>query len=178
VILPWLAPIIIGIAAMALFIALGTAGVRRVLRWRLPAFKEASLAQVASAMAMMLKSGTTLNDALALMQQLEKGTPAEAEFARWRQRLAAGQGKFSEIAGDGKIFPPLFIWTVSQSSEDLGAGFQRASEMYQARAAYRTDVLLYSALPCSVLVLGLVILTQMQPALMAFTNMMNTLGTN
>jgi type II secretory pathway component PulF len=177
-ILPWLAPVIIGIAAMALFIALGTAGVRRVLRWRLPAFKEASLAQVASAMAMMLKSGATLNDALALMQQLEKGTPAEAEFARWRQRLAAGQGKFSEIAGDGKIFPPLFIWTVSQSNEDLGAGFQRASEMYQARAAYRTDVLLYSAMPCSILVLGLVILTQMQPALIAFINMMNTLGSN
>ena len=56
------------------------------------------------------------------------------------ERLASGQGQFAEMASGGRIFPPLFIWTVSQSHEDLPAGFQRAAELYQARASYRTEV--------------------------------------
>ena len=89
-----------------------------------------------------------------LVEQLERGTPAAIEFARWRQRLAAGIGKFSEMAADGKVFPPLFVWMVVQSGEDLPAGFQRAAEIYQSRASYRAETLLYSALPCSVLGAG------------------------
>ena len=157
-------------------VAVATPRVRRALRWRLPAFKEASLAQIASALALMLKSGVPLNNALGLVEQLERGTPAEAELGRWRQRLAAGQGKFSEMAGGGKLFPPLFIWTVSQSHEDLTAGFQRAAETYQSRATYRTELLLYSALPCSVLALGLVIISQIQPVIFMFMSLLESIG--
>jgi type II secretory pathway component PulF len=173
----WMPPVILAIAVLGMFIALGMPRARRALRWRLPAFKEASLAQIASALAMMLKSGVPLNNALGLVQQLEQGTPAEAEFARWRQRLAAGQGKFSEMAEGGKLFPPLFVWTVSQSHEDLTAGFQRAAEIYQSRASYRTELLLYSALPCSVLALGGVVISQIQPVIYMFANFMQALGT-
>lgn len=80
------------------------------------------------------------------------------------------------MAADGKLFPPLFVWTVSQSHEDLAAGFQRASEIYQSRAAYRSELLLYSALPCTVLALGLVILSQIQPVLIIFINLMQFIG--
>jgi type II secretory pathway component PulF len=173
----WLAPVVLAIAVVALFVAFATPRVRRVLRWRLPAFKEASLAQIASAMAMMLKSGVPLNNALGLVEQLERGTPAEIELVLWRHRLAAGHGKFSEMAEGGKLFPPLFVWTVAQSHEDLTAGFQRASEIYQTRASYRMELLLYSALPCSVLVLGLLIISEIQPVLSAFISFMNVLGT-
>jgi len=170
------APVFLGIAVALLLVALATPGVRRALRWRLPGFKEASLAQTASALALMLKSGVPLDNALGLVEQLERGTPAETELVRWRQQLAAGRGKVSEMAADGKLFPPLFIWTVSQAHEDLAAGFQRAAETYQSRAAYRTEVLLYSALPCSVMALGLVILSQIQPVIIMFTNMMQSLS--
>jgi type IV pilus assembly protein PilC len=172
----WLSPVVLAIAVVVVFVALATPRVRRALRWRLPAFKEACLAQIASALAMMLKSGVPLNNALGLVEQLERGTPAETELARWRQRLAAGQGKFSEMAAGGKLFPPLFVWTVSQSHEDLTAGFQRASELYQSRASYRTELLLYSALPCSVLALGLVIISQIEPVIFMFINLMKTSG--
>ncbi len=174
--LVWAAPVVLAIAVVALFIALATPRVRHALRWRLPAFKDASLAQIASALAMMLKSGVPLNNALGLVEQLERGTPAEAELGRWRQRLAAGQGKFSEMAGGGKLFPPLFIWTVSQSHEDLTAGFQRAAETYQSRATYRTELLLYSALPCSVLALGLVVISQIQPVIFMFMSLLESIG--
>jgi type IV pilus assembly protein PilC len=169
----WLPPVILGILAVALFVVLATPRARRAMRWRLAAFKEASLAQVASALALMLKSGVTLDKALGLAEQLEHGTPAAIELAQWRRRLAEGRGKFSEMAEGGRVFPPLFVWMVGQSGEDLPAGFQRASEIYQSRASYRVETLLYSALPCSVLALGLVIVTQIQPVVAAFVSFMN-----
>jgi len=172
----WLAPVVLAIAVVALLGALTTPRVRRALRWKLPAFKEASLAQTASALAMMLKSGVPFNNALGFVEQLERGTPAEGELARWRQRLAAGQGKFSEMTADGQLFPPLFVWTVSQSHEDLTAGFQRAAEIYQSRASYRTELLLYSALPLSVMALGLVLISQIQPVISIFNAFMQTVG--
>jgi type II secretory pathway component PulF len=170
------APVFLGIAVVVVFVALATPSVRRALRWRLPGFKEASLAQTASALALMLKSGVPLDNALGLVEQLEHGTPAAAELARWRLQLAAGHGKVSEMTAGGKLFPPLFVWTVSQAHEDLAAGFQRAAETYQSRASYRTEVLLYSALPCSVMALGLVILSQIQPVIQGFVGLMNILG--
>jgi type II secretory pathway component PulF len=172
----WVAPVVLGIAGFILFMAATLPGWRRALRWRLPAFKEASLAQVASALRLMLKNGVPLDNALQLLEQLEKGTPAESELARWRQRLASGRGKFSEMAAGGRVFPPLFVWLVAHSGEDLAAGFQRASEIYRSRAIYRTEMLLYSALPCAVMALGLMILSQVQPLFAAFSAVMAGLG--
>jgi type IV pilus assembly protein PilC len=168
----WFAPLLLGFVALLLLAAVSAPRMRRTYRWRLPAFKEASLAQVASALALMLRSGVPLDKALGLVEQLERGTPAAVELARWRQRLAAGLGKFSEMAAGGRVFPPLFVWMVGQSGEDLPGGFQRAAEIFQSRASYRTETLLYSALPCSVLLLGMVIFSQVQPVVAAFSAFM------
>jgi len=160
----WLAPIVLGLACLVMFLAMTVPRFRRVLRWRLPAFREFSLAQVGSSMFLMLKSGVPLNDALALVERLEEGTPAQKEIASWRAQLSSGRGKFSEMSADGKVFPPLFRWMVGNAGEDLGAGFQRASEIYQSRAAQRTEMMLYSALPCAVFALGIMVISQVQPA--------------
>jgi type II secretory pathway component PulF len=172
----WISPFMLAFFILGIVSVLIIPRTRRALRWWLPAFKEASLAQAASALAMMLKSGVPLNNALILMEKLEAGTPAEIELARWRQRLANGQGNFSQMAADGKVFPPLFVWTVSQAHEDMTTGFQRAAEFYQSRARHRTDALLYLALPCSVMALGVLIILQVQPAIMIFVRLMDSLG--
>ena len=172
----WMPPVVLALAVATLFVALAAPSVRRALRWKLPAFKEASLAQIAAAFAMMLKAGVPLNSALGLVEQLERGTPAALEIDRWRQRLAAGKGKFSDMTAGGRLFPPLFLWTVSQSHEDMAAGFERAAEIYRSRASYRSELLLYSALPCSVLALGAVIVSQISPVLYMFTEMMRAIS--
>jgi type II secretory pathway component PulF len=64
------------------------------------------------------------------------------------------------MAAGGRVFPPLFVWLVSSAGEDIASGFQHAAEIYQARAANRSEMLLYAALPVMVLALGVVILTQ------------------
>jgi type II secretory pathway component PulF len=177
----WLSPVCIGVALMAGLMAVSLSPMRRELRWRLPAFKEASLAQMASAMTLMLKNGLPLNDALALAEQLEQGTVAERELARWRQRLASGHGKFSEMAfakpaEPRGVFPPLFVWTVAQSGENLAAGFERTSEIYQARATYRVEMFLYSLLPCAILALGMMIVSQIQPVFLVLTRFISALS--
>jgi len=171
----WLSPVVLGGAVGAALIVLGAPIARRALRWRVPAFKESSLAQVASAMSLMLRSGVPLDQALALVERLEAGTRAGAELAAWRQRLASGRGKFSELAQPGRAFPPLFIWLVGRG-DDLAGGFQRAAEIYQARARHRAEMFLYSALPCSVLALGVMIISQVQPVFHTLVQFMNMIG--
>ena len=172
----WTPPILFGVALVAAFAGIFILPTRRMLRWRLPAFKEASLSEVASVIWLMLKNGVPLNEALQLAEQLEAGTRAEMEIAQWRQQLALGRGKFSEMAANASIFPPLFIWTVAQAGEDVVSGFKRAAELYQARALYRTEMFLYSALPCSILLIATLIISQIQPVFRALTMFITALS--
>jgi type II secretory pathway component PulF len=156
------AVLLTAIALPALAVAV-LPGWRRELQWRLPAFREASLARVASTLAILLKAGCSLGEALGLLERMESGTRAAVELGRWKTRCAEGRGKFTDMAAGGKIFPPMFVWLVAGAGEDLATGFARAAQVYQARAAYRSNVLLYAALPAALLFLGLVMLAQMYP---------------
>ena len=172
----WMPPIVLALVALLGLAAVCIPSWRARLRWRLPAFREASLAQLASAMALMLKNGTTLPEALALAEALESGTPAAKALARWRQLVEAGQGKPAEWTGDSRPFPPLFLWLVQKGGEDVAAGFQKAAEIYQARASYRIEMALYGALPVSILLLGQMVLWQAIPLMRSMTWMMNMIG--
>lgn len=172
----WVPPI--GLAILALF-CLGAVSVpawREKLRWSLPAFREASLAQLASAMALMLRTGTPLAEALALAESLEADSPAGPALARWRSFVEAGQGKPAQWVGPSRPFPPLFLWLVQKGGEDAASGFQKAAALYQSRAAYRIELALYGALPISVLFLGQMILWQILPLIHAMAQMMGTLS--
>ncbi len=168
-------PILLALAGAAVIAALSVPKWRARLRWRLPAFREASLSQLASAIALALRNGTPLPEALALAATLEADTPAETVLARWRSLVEAGQGKPSQWPAR-RPFPPLFLWLVQQGDEDIAAGFQKAADLYRARAAYRAELALYGALPVSVLLLGLMVFWQAVPLLQSFVWLMNTLG--
>jgi type II secretory pathway component PulF len=172
----WGPPILFGLLLCTFLAALLVPPAARILRWRLPAFKEAELAQVASAMALMLKNGGNLNDSLGLVQQLERGTPASVELGEWRELLAEGRGKFADMAVSGRAFPPLFRWLVGNSGENLGDGFQRAAEIYGARAIHRSEMLLYAAMPFTVLLLGSMVACQVIPLVKTFTSILNGIG--
>jgi type II secretory pathway component PulF len=87
--------------------------------------------------------------------------------------------KFSQIAAGGRVFPPLFVWLVSSAGEDLAAGFRHAAEIYRNRATHRSEILLFAALPLSVLVLGILILTQgwlIISGFLVFVQLLNSVG--
>jgi type II secretory pathway component PulF len=172
----WMPPIVLSVVALVGLGAVCIPSWRARLRWRLPAFREASLAQFASAMVLMLKNGVPLPDALALAQAIETETPAGPAIARWRQLIESGQGKPVQWSGDSRPFPPLFLWLVQKGGEDVAAGFQKASEIYQARAGYRIELALYGALPVSILLLGQMVLWQAIPLFRSMVWMMDMLG--
>ncbi len=168
----WLAPATVAVLLVLFVAALALPHWRARLRWRLPAFREASLAQTASALALLLQRGTPLQDALELLRRLEGASPAGQELGQWLERLRLGQRKLAEVVTPGQVFPPLFAWLVSSGGEDVVGGFRRAAEIFQARAMHRIEMLLYGFLPVSVLALGLMILGQAYPVLMVFRQFM------
>ncbi len=149
---------------------------RRRLRWWAPGFREESLTNFATTMHLMLRSGSHLGDALGLAERLEEGTPAGKELRQWSQRLREGHSKIWEFGESSKVFPPLFLWLIAQGGEDLAAGFKRAADIYHARGLYRVEMLLYAALPVSVVVLGALIVGQFLPVVRVLTTLVDSLG--
>lgn len=175
----WVPVFVLGLLSGAALLVLLVPPLRRALRWRLPGFKEAGLAQLAAAMRLMLRSGTSLTQALSLLQGLEKETPVGRDIAQWQTRLAGGHAQFSAMASESKIVPPLFTWLVGSGGENLAEGFHRAAEIYQARAVHRVEMLLYAALPVSILFLGLMLISQAYPLMrlfLTFGTMLDQLG--
>jgi type II secretory pathway component PulF len=173
----WIPPVFLMVFIVILATFLSQARWRARLRWSLPAFRDASLAQLASSMALLLKNGVTLPEALAMMEDLESISPARPALAQWRAAVESGKGKPSEWPATGNgPFPPLFLWLVQQSGENLASGFQRTSELYQARASHRIELLLYGALPVSIVIVGQMVLWQAAPLMRGLVWMMNTLG--
>jgi type IV pilus assembly protein PilC len=172
----WIPPIVLALIALVSVCAVTLPSWRERLRWRLPAFREASLAQLASGIALMLRNGTPLAEALALAEGLEARSPAGPALAHWRSLVEAGQGKPTQWTGPCRPFPPLFLWLVQKGGEDAASGFQKAADLYQTRAAYRIELALYGALPISVLFLGQLIFWQVAPFMQAMIQMMRVLG--
>ena len=171
----WVPPVVLIIVACIAFGGLTVPRLRARLRWRLPAFREASLAQLASGMALMLRNGTPLAEALAFAQAMEEPSPASAALARWRAAVESGQGKPSQWTPN-QPFPPLFLWLIQQGGEDVADGFAKAADIFRARASYRIELALYGALPISILFLGQMILWQVAPMMRAMGILMNMLG--
>jgi len=171
----WTPVVFLALAALAAVLALRVPGWRRALRWKIPAFREAGLSQLASAVSMMLQNGCSLNQALALVRQLEMGTPAQAEIEHWEAKLASGCKRFPELVSNPKIVPPLFTWLVAGSGEDWAGGFRHAAQVFHERALHRVEMFLYAVLPASVVALGLLIIMQVLPVAAAFRMMFQML---
>ena len=172
----WMPPLLLAAAALLGLVAVSVPSWRARLRWRLPAFREASLAQLASAMALMLRNGATLAETLAMAEGLETAAPAGRALAKWRNLVESGQGKPAQWSGDNRPFPPLFLWLVQRGGEDVAAGLQKAAEIYHTRASYRIELALYGALPVSILLVGQMVFWQAAPLMQAMIRMMNLLG--
>ncbi|NQT86737.1 hypothetical protein HQ560_08245, partial [bacterium] len=72
--------------------------------------------------------------------------------------------------------PPLFVWMVTNGGEDMARGFERAAELYHTRAQHRAEMLLYAALPCSIVVLGAVLMMQMSAVFTPLVTLMQSIG--
>jgi len=149
---------------------------RQRARWVLPGFRESSLSQLASTIAVLLENGTDLGTAISVAERNESHPRVQRELSAWKQRLAAGARHFHEIAPAGRVVPAFFVWLVAGAGENWARGFRRAAQAYDNRARFRTELLLYAALPVTILLLGIFIVTEAVPVMQGFIRMMNDLG--
>ncbi len=156
----WIFPVALGLLFGFMLSVVFLPAMRGKILWRLPAFKEATIARVAASLNLLLKNGVNLPEAVGLAKELENSPAVAADMRRWEIKLAAGTAKFSEVAAGNTMIPPMFVWIVSGAGENLAAGFQRAAEIYHSRAIYRTEVALFSVLPFASLFLGAVVISQ------------------
>src|SRR6202789_1481885 len=168
----WAFPVTLGILFVLMAALVFFPPMRGKFLWRLPAFKEATISRIASSLDLLLKNGVNLPEAIGLTEQLETSPAAAADLRRWKKKLAGGVTKFSEVAVDDKMIPPMFTWIVSGAGENLTDGFKRAADIYHARAIYRTEVALFSVLPIASLFLGAVIISQAFLVISMFLPMM------
>lgn len=175
----WIFPLMFAAPLLgALWVALSAARRAKFLD-RLPAFREARLAQTAMATSLLLKGGVPFAESVGLLEVLQPGERLRGDLAMWRQRLASGVGRFSSIAVGGRFFPPLFVWLVDSARENLASGFDQAAELYEARAAQRSETLLFAALPVAVMAVGMVVLVQaylIGSLYLVFVSLMNAIG--
>lgn len=155
-----LPPIVLGLGLLGTLLILGVPSLRHRLRWTLPGFRDASLAQLASSLSLLLQAGCRLPEALRLCAGLEPHPPAAREIQRWDDRLAQGESPAPADPRAHPIFPPLFLWLITSDAGNWTAGLARAAEIYRRRAQGRTEMLLYAALPVMVLFLGFIVLGQ------------------
>lgn len=172
----WTFPVVQGVLAVGVMVVLLRPAWRGQVLWRLPAFKEAGIARVAGALKLLLSHGVSLAEALDLVSQLETSPLATVDLQRWRANLAAGRSKFSDLAQASRLFPPMFVWVVGNAGEDLAGGFQRAAEIYEARAHYRTEVALYAVLPVAAVFLGALVLAMATMVLSLFLPLITMLS--
>ncbi len=152
--------VIITALAAAYLVIVFVPGLRRLMMWKLPGLKDASIARLAHLFGMMLKSGCSLNETLPVLRQLEKGGPVHALLQSWEENLKGGAGDFIAMSESAGPMPPLFYWLAGSDPEDWSNGLQRAAGIYYNRARNKMDLLLSAALPVCVIFLGILILYQ------------------
>ena len=171
----WFPVILLGLTTLAFILLLSIRSWRRAARWRLPGFREASLSQLAATLATMLEHGADLDAALDVAVKNESHPGTRRELALWRQRLANGARRFTDIALPGTLAPSLFVWLVTSAGENWARGFRRAAELYDGRAKYRIELVLYAALPVTILLLATIIGSEMAPLLKGFAQFMRAM---
>lgn len=172
----WTPPAILISLVVATFISLRSPRIRRQAEWFLPAFKENKLATFASSMAVLIRGGIPLSDALGLIEKTDSGNRLAEEIKTWNSALASGDSTFGTAAKSSHLLPPLFLWAVSSCGSNLADGFSKAAGIFQSRANYKIELLLNTALPVFVLVLGGVIVAQTYPVMQSMVTLLDRLG--
>ncbi len=171
-------PLLFALAGTGFALMLLVPPLRNRLLWRLPGFREARTANLAGSLALMLRQGCPLPEALALVQELERGSPAEPDLRRWQRQLQDGESDLARRPGDWQAVPALLAWFMRTAGDDLAAGFQRAAEFYRRRSHHHLDLLLHGALPLLLVLLGMVVTSQVFVIFRMLVPMIDQLGGN
>ncbi len=171
-----LVPFLFGSLVVALSLALFVSPFRQWLVWQLPGFREARTASFAGGLSLMLRQGCSLPESLALMQELERKSPAGGDIAGWQRQLELGQADLTAGASNWEVLPTMLAWFMRSAGGNQSEGFRRASQFYRERAIHQLDLMLHGALPILLVFLGLTVCGQLFMIFRLIIPMIDMLG--
>jgi type II secretory pathway component PulF len=169
-------PLLFALIGTGFAVMLLIPSLRNWLVWRLPGFREARTANLAGSLALMLRHGCPLPEALALVEELEQGSPAEGDLRLWQQQLRQGETDLTGRQGEWRAVPALLGWFIRTAGNDLAAGLQRAAQFYRQRSNHHLDLLLHGALPILLVLLGMIVTSQVFVLFRMIVPMIDKLG--
>lgn len=172
----WTPTACLAVASLVALALVRIKSIPRRLNWWLPALREVQLSNFASSMSVMLRGGVPLPESLALLGASHREDPLGPELDGLHERVRAGEKSVATVLKPSRLIPPLFAWAVSSSGNDLAAGFDKAADIYERRARYRTDLMLNLFLPVAIVVLGMIIVMQALPLFRWLGTMMQMFG--
>lgn len=166
------------LAGIFLLIAIGMAmpSVRDWMLGKIPGFREARASQISRGLAMLLRHGVPLQEAVRLIRELEGKSPAGKDLALWEQQMAAGSSDFTSGAERWRGLPVLLASFLRSSKSNLVQGFERASVYFKERSQNQTSMLLHAGAPILVLLLGFFVSSQLSVFVKAFVDLVGRLG--
>ncbi len=171
----YLTPTIAAVFILALFMVfISVPSVRNYLSWRINPFRLVNLANLASMLKICLENGIGLPDAIEFVSGMEEGAVRD-HLMRIRDELGTGE-KPADAIEHCRLFPGTFKWLVRSSGNNLADGFGSAAELCRSRAESRIDVLLYTALPFSILLLAALMIIQVGAWIAPLIRLMSMLG--
>lgn len=156
----WFTPALMVVAAGVWALICTCPSLRRWLSWRISPFREAHYARFAEMSAALLTSGMDLPETLRLMRELQAKTPLREDLDAMLQASDGGIGKLSELVTTTRKMPPVMRWLLTIHEEDPATGFQRAADFYTNRSDVRAEILLYVAMPISVVLIAILVMLQ------------------
>lgn len=161
--LNWLPPIVLACAAMGLCVAGCSRSTRGWIKWRFPVLRNTATSQFASALALLLRRGIALGEAVEFLADLEQDSPLGRELRIWHRRIREGMVSFSAIGERPRVLPSMFVWLLEQRANDLPGGLENAAQLYAERAERQTEWMLEAAAPVGLAGLGLIVCVQVFP---------------
>lgn len=170
----WVLAGIVGTVLLFALLSWWLPSVRSRLAWRLPPFRSRKISDLAWMLAVGIRGGMPLKDAVLLMSELEV-PPASRKMRRIDSQLAEGVSETEALAAC-PLLPPMAAWMIRSSGRQLPDGLEAVADYYQRQAAGQADLALYTFLPLSTVLLGLLVLNTYLVPFRAFVELINLMG--
>lgn len=147
---------------------------RYYFSWKFSPFRDVNIANFAHMMVICLKSGMSLTDSLGFANMFERGK-IKAQLDMLTQNIKEGMSLDGSLRMC-KFLPATAQWLIITAEDKPEEGFHAVADLFNRRAQYKADILLYVSLPLSICFIAGVILIQLSGLVSAIRQFISILG--
>lgn len=146
---------------------------RYCFSWLFAPFRDVNIANFANMISICLKSGMEITAALEFVKMFERGK-VKRQLEQFIQNIKEGM-PLDESLKVCKFLPATAQWLITSSGDKPEEGFYAVADIFNKRAQYKADILLYVSLPVSICFIAGVIIVQLSGYIAAVRQMFRML---